>query len=148
MKTVRVTLDLAVPNSLPGGRIDKRRLDATTEEEIAAQQLADHAEAMMDIASLNGGKDHGSVLEFPSECGGVMSNHVKELAEQAAQLSASERIALVEEILASVTECDADWASAWQLEAGERIAACNRGEIALEDADEVFAVLKAKYPQR
>ncbi len=50
MKTVRVKIDPAVPASLASGRIDSARLDATTEKDIAAQQAADEAEAMLDAA--------------------------------------------------------------------------------------------------
>lgn len=50
MKTVRVTIDPAVPASLAIGRIDTARVDATTEEEITAQQATDEAEAMQDTA--------------------------------------------------------------------------------------------------
>ncbi len=50
MKTVRVTIDPAVPASLAIGRIDTARVDATTEGEITAQQATDEAEAMQDAA--------------------------------------------------------------------------------------------------
>ena len=47
MKTVRVTINPATPAS---GRFDPARVDATTEEEITAQQAADKTEAMQDAA--------------------------------------------------------------------------------------------------
>lgn len=50
MKTVRVTIDPAVPASLAKGRIDPARVAATTETDIAFQQAADKAEAMQDAA--------------------------------------------------------------------------------------------------
>lgn len=50
MKTVRVKIDPAVPASLAGGRIDSARVDATSEEDIAAQQAVDEATAMQDAA--------------------------------------------------------------------------------------------------
>lgn len=50
MKTVRVTIDPSVPASLNVGRIDPARVDATTENEIKAQQAADEAAAMQDAA--------------------------------------------------------------------------------------------------
>lgn len=50
MKTVRVTIDPAVPTSLASGRIDPARVDATTEDDIAKQAAADEAEAMQDAA--------------------------------------------------------------------------------------------------
>ncbi|MBS4098857.1 MAG: helix-turn-helix domain-containing protein [Sulfuricella sp.] len=46
MKTVRRTID---PSAAPG-RIDPARVDATTEEEIAAHQAVDEAGAMLDAA--------------------------------------------------------------------------------------------------
>jgi len=50
MKTVRVKIDPTVPSSLAGGRVDLRRVDATTEQEIAQQQAADDAEVLQDAA--------------------------------------------------------------------------------------------------
>jgi Predicted transcriptional regulator len=50
MKTVRVTIDPAVPASLEKGRIDPARVDATSEKDIASQQAADEATAMQDAA--------------------------------------------------------------------------------------------------
>jgi len=50
MKTVRVTINPAVPASLAPGRIDRARVDATTEDDIARQAAADEAEAMQDTA--------------------------------------------------------------------------------------------------
>ena len=50
MKTVRVTIDPAVPVSLAAGRIEPARVDATTEEDITAQQASDEAAAMKDAA--------------------------------------------------------------------------------------------------
>jgi putative transcriptional regulator len=50
MRTVRVTIDPKLPASSAIGRIDPARVDATTEDEIAAQQAADEAQAMQDAA--------------------------------------------------------------------------------------------------
>jgi len=50
MKTVHVKIDPAIPASLTLGRIDPARVDATTEEDIAAQQVIDDSEAMQDAA--------------------------------------------------------------------------------------------------
>ena len=38
------------PSSLPKGRVDKRRLDATTEQNIVLQQKADDGDALLDAA--------------------------------------------------------------------------------------------------
>jgi putative transcriptional regulator len=50
MKTIRVKIDPAIPASMKLGRIDRARVDATTEQDIAAQQTADEMEAMQDAA--------------------------------------------------------------------------------------------------
>ncbi|MFO1298862.1 MAG: helix-turn-helix domain-containing protein [Burkholderiaceae bacterium] len=43
-------VDLSRPATLPKGRIDRRKLDATTEVELAVQQAQDDAEVMQDAA--------------------------------------------------------------------------------------------------
>lgn len=48
MKTIRVTIDPAQPESLTHGRIDAERVDATTEDDIAAQAAADDALSLQD----------------------------------------------------------------------------------------------------
>ena len=50
MKTVRMTIDVSGPVAKPEGRMDARRVDATTEEDLAQQQARDDAEAMLDAA--------------------------------------------------------------------------------------------------
>ena len=50
MKTVRMTINPAVQASLAVGRIDRARVDATTEEDIAAHQATDEVDAMKDAA--------------------------------------------------------------------------------------------------
>jgi putative transcriptional regulator len=50
MKMQHVKIDPTVLATLPEGRIDKRRLDATTEQDIARQKKADDAESMQDAA--------------------------------------------------------------------------------------------------
>jgi hypothetical protein len=50
MKTVRVKIDPGSLASLPKGRINKARLDATTERNIAEQKASDDAESMHDAA--------------------------------------------------------------------------------------------------
>jgi len=52
MSTTRVRIDPDDPSTLPEGRIDPARVDATTEAEIAAQQREDEAEAMQDMADM------------------------------------------------------------------------------------------------
>ena len=50
MKTVRTHIDSDNPATLPSGRVDFNRLDATTERDIAEQQHIDEADAMLDAA--------------------------------------------------------------------------------------------------
>lgn len=50
MKKVHVKIDTALPAALPKGRVNKHRLDTTSERDIALQMVADDAEAMLDAA--------------------------------------------------------------------------------------------------
>ena len=50
MKTVRMTIDLKKPAAKGAGRINVRRVDATTEADIARHKAVDAAEAMRDAA--------------------------------------------------------------------------------------------------
>jgi putative transcriptional regulator len=50
MKMQHVKIEPTVLATLPEGRIDKRRLDATTEQDITRQKKADDAESMQDAA--------------------------------------------------------------------------------------------------
>ena len=50
MSTTRIRIDPDDPSTLPEGRIDPARVDATTEAEIAAQEREDEEEAMQDVA--------------------------------------------------------------------------------------------------
>ena len=50
MKTVRAKINPELLASLPRGRINKARLDATTEQNITEQKAVDDAEAMLDAA--------------------------------------------------------------------------------------------------
>lgn len=50
MKTVNVKIDPATFAGLPRGRVNKNRLDSTSEKDIASQMSRDDAEAMQDAA--------------------------------------------------------------------------------------------------
>jgi putative transcriptional regulator len=50
MKIIQVMIDAAALNSLPKGRINTDRLDATTEADIAVQQHDDESAALQDAA--------------------------------------------------------------------------------------------------
>ena len=50
MSTTRVGIDPDDRSTQPAGRIDRARVEATTEAEIAAQEWEDEDEAMQDMA--------------------------------------------------------------------------------------------------
>jgi putative transcriptional regulator len=50
MKTVRMKVDLQSFNAKPVGRVDVKRVDATTEADIADHQAEDDSNAMLDSA--------------------------------------------------------------------------------------------------
>lgn len=50
MKTVNVKIDPETLSGLPRGRVNKKRLDATSENDIVLQIAKDDAEAMQDAA--------------------------------------------------------------------------------------------------
>jgi len=50
LSTTRVRIDPDDPSTLPEGRIDPAKVDATSEAEIAAQERKDEADAMHDMA--------------------------------------------------------------------------------------------------
>lgn len=50
MKTARVSVDFRQPATLPKARVDRRRLDAMTEADLALQRAEDDADAMQDAA--------------------------------------------------------------------------------------------------
>lgn len=50
MKMVRMKIDPSLPDTLKQERFDAVRVDATTEEDIHAQMVADDQEAMQDAA--------------------------------------------------------------------------------------------------
>lgn len=50
MKTVRMKIDVQSPNAMPIGRIDVKRVDATTEADIASHLAEDDANVMLNSA--------------------------------------------------------------------------------------------------
>jgi hypothetical protein len=72
MKTVRVTIDAASAGGLTLGRIDPARVDATTEESIAAQRAADESEARLDAAGTHAGSERALVSARSSLRGVLM----------------------------------------------------------------------------
>jgi putative addiction module component (TIGR02574 family) len=68
-----------------------------------------------------------------------MNERVASLAEQAEQLSAEDRIKLVEHLLASLDRPDPDIDRAWAEESERRLDAYLRGEEIAFDAKDVLA---------
>jgi putative addiction module component (TIGR02574 family) len=67
----------------------------------------------------------------------------KELASLAAKLPPSDRLQLVEAILATLDKPDPEISAAWAKEADDRLAAFRRGELAAVGEDDVFGDLDA-----
>jgi putative addiction module component (TIGR02574 family) len=68
-----------------------------------------------------------------------MNAKAKALGEQARELSPQDRIALVEDVLDSLDQADPNIDRLWAKEAGERLAAYRRGEIAARDLSDIVA---------
>ncbi len=68
-----------------------------------------------------------------------MTERAEILVKQAHKLSPAERVALVDGILASLDEPDAEIDRLWAGEAEERLAAYRRGEIQAVELHEVLA---------
>ena len=73
-----------------------------------------------------------------------MTDAAKKLSSQARKLSASERVELVDSILASLDEPDPAIDQLWAREAEERLAAYRRGEIKAVPLQEVLAKYHVK----
>lgn len=68
-----------------------------------------------------------------------MNEKTKALGQQARELSADERIALVEDVLDSLDHADPNMDRLWAAEAKERLAAYRRGELAATDLSDIVA---------
>jgi putative addiction module component (TIGR02574 family) len=71
--------------------------------------------------------------------GTKMSNKAKTLTEQVRALPPQDRIALVEDVLDSLDRADPDIDRLWAREAGDRLAAYRRGELAARDLRDIIA---------
>ncbi len=72
-----------------------------------------------------------------------MNQRVKQLGIEAVKLPPEERLKLVDVILESIQKSDTAIEAAWSDEIRSRIAAFERGEYELEDADVVLAEARA-----
>lgn len=70
-----------------------------------------------------------------------MTQVAEELTSQVAKLPPSERLQLVESILATLDKPDPEISAAWGKEAEDRLAAYRRGEIAAVGEADVFGDL-------
>lgn len=70
-----------------------------------------------------------------------MTQDAIDLATQAAKLPPSDRLQLVETILATLDKPDPEISAAWAAEAESRLAAYRRGELPAVDEDDVFGDL-------
>ena len=68
-----------------------------------------------------------------------MTDAAKNLSKQARNLSPSERLELVDDLLASLDDGDAKFDALWAKEAEDRLAAYRRGEIKAIPLQEVLA---------
>jgi len=68
-----------------------------------------------------------------------MSDNAKTLIEQARALPPQDRIALVEDVLASLDGADPAIDQMWAREASDRLAAYRRGELAAKDLADIVA---------
>jgi putative addiction module component (TIGR02574 family) len=73
-----------------------------------------------------------------------MTEGAKELSAKARKLSPAERLELVDDLLASLDEPDAQIDRLWAKEAEERLAAYRRGEIKAVPLQEVLAKYRVK----
>jgi putative addiction module component (TIGR02574 family) len=68
-----------------------------------------------------------------------MNDLAKALGAQARELSPSDRIALVEDVLDSLDRTDSQLDELWAAEAKDRLAAYRRGELAARDLNDIIA---------
>jgi len=76
--------------------------------------------------------------------GDAMTDATKTLSVQARKLSPSERLELVDDILASIDEPDPNIDRLWAKEAEDRLAAYHRGEIKAIPLEQVLAKYRGK----
>jgi putative addiction module component (TIGR02574 family) len=76
-----------------------------------------------------------------------MSQLLKKLAAEAQQLSADERVELVETILAQLPQTNPDWDAAWFRECEVRMASVDRGQMRTFDFNEVMSQVHTRLKQ-
>lgn len=73
-----------------------------------------------------------------------MYQSIDQLLEQAKNLSAEERAALIDALHDLAAPPDREWEAAWIKECEDRLAALDRGEMKTYDFDEVMADARAR----
>jgi len=73
-----------------------------------------------------------------------LNEHVKKLSEAARKLTAPERAALIDDLLASLDAPDPRIDALWAEEAERRLAAVESAEMPARDAADVLADLRAR----
>lgn len=73
-----------------------------------------------------------------------MNERVKRLVEEAKKLTPEEQVELLDELCVSLHDHDAEIDKAWAAEIEKRVAAVERGDLELVDADVVLAELRAR----
>ncbi len=77
-----------------------------------------------------------------------MTSRVAELIEQARKLKPEEQAELLRAMHELVEPADPAWEAAWIKECEARLAAYDRGEAQVEDAEAVMARLRARFAER
>lgn len=77
-----------------------------------------------------------------------MHTRIDALVQEAKTLSTDERETLIAALQATLDPPDPGWEAEWVTECEKRIAALDRGETQLLDADEVMAEIRAKLRKR
>jgi putative addiction module component (TIGR02574 family) len=84
------------------------------------------------------------VCSFALTSGRVMKDANRELCAQAARLSSSDRVKLVEQLLDSLDAPDPEMDRAWTDEVEQRLAAYRRGELSAIALDDALAKYREK----
>jgi len=75
-----------------------------------------------------------------------MTPLLKQIEEQARALSSEDRARLAESMLEPLQPLNAEIEAAWSEEIEDRVSAFDRGEMASQDGDDVFAEARQSLP--
>lgn len=74
----------------------------------------------------------------------MMNEKIKALSQEARKLSPAERAELIDELITSLDRPDPAIDELWTLEAQDRLAAYDRGEMAAQDIPAIVAKLRVR----